>query len=66
MNLTLLRHGYPLAILKGDTGSRLTYYNALEKAQTTGDKTDFVRLVADTVRVTLERLLSLFNDARLP
>ena len=63
MNLTLLRHGFPLAILKGDADSRLTYYNALETVQTTGGKTDFIRLVADTVRTMLERLLALFRDS---
>lgn len=63
MNLTLLRHGFPLAILKGDAESRLTYYNALEKVQTTGDKTDFIQLVARTVRVTLARLLSILTDS---
>lgn len=62
MNLTLLRHGYPLAILKGDTDNRLTYYNALETAQMTGDKTDFTQLVANTVRTTLERLLHLLQN----
>lgn len=61
MNLTLLRHGFPLAILKGDADSRLIYYNVLETAQTTGDKADFIRLVIDTVRTTLERLLNLMQ-----
>lgn len=66
MNLTLLRHGYPLAILKGDTDSRLIYYNALEAAQTTGNKTDFIRLVANTVRATLERLVTLLQTGEKP
>lgn len=59
MNLTLLRHGYQLAILKGDADSRLAYYQALETAQTTGDKTNFIQMVAETVQATLERLLRL-------
>lgn len=66
MNLTLLRHGYPLAILKGDADSRLMYYNALETAQTTGDKTDFIQLVTDTVRATLERLLRVLQSPPMP
>ncbi|RIV25025.1 Fic family protein [Fibrisoma montanum] len=61
MNLILLRHGFPLAILKGDADARITYYNALETAQTSGDKSDFIRLVADTVQAALERLLSLLR-----
>ena len=63
MNLMLLRHGYPLAILKGDADSRLTYYNALEAAQTTSNKSDFIQLMALTVRATLERLLNVLRDA---
>ena len=63
MNLMLLRYGFPLAILKGDADSRLTYYNTLETAQTTGDKTAFIQLVADTVRATLERLLRLLQNS---
>lgn len=64
MNLMLLRRGYPLAILKGDTDSRMSYYNVLETAQTAGDKTGFIRLVANTVRLTLERLLSLLQGSQ--
>lgn len=29
MNLILLQNGFPIAILKGDTDSRLNYYSAL-------------------------------------
>lgn len=66
MNLTPLRHGYPLAVLKGDTESRLLYYNALETAQTTGDKTQFIQLVANTVYATLQRLLALLSTDQNP
>lgn len=57
MNLILLQNGYPIAILKGDTESRLHYYQALEQAQTIGNKIIFVQLVAHTVKATLQRLL---------
>lgn len=57
MNLTLLWHGYPIAILKGDAESRLKYYAALEAAQVEGNKTPFLELIADNVKSTLERVL---------
>lgn len=57
MNLILLQHGYPIAILKGDAESRLKYYAALETAQVVGAKAPFLELIADNVRSTLERVL---------
>ncbi len=61
MNLILLRHGYVIANLKGDSRSRLRYYEALEKAQTDGDKTDFLLLIAETEADGLERYLSVLK-----
>lgn len=43
MNLSLMNSGYLPVIIKKD--KRLDYYNALDKAHTTGDYTDFVKLV---------------------
>ena len=57
MNLVLLQHGYPVAILKGDAVSRLAYYEALETAQTAGDKAPFLQLVAQTLQDALNRVL---------
>jgi len=59
MNLILLQHGFPIAIIHGDTGSRLAYYNALEKCNLTGDKSDFHVLIAQAVIATMQRLLAL-------
>ena len=43
MNLDLMNHGYnPVIIKKAD---RLEYYEALDKAHTTMDYTDFVKLI---------------------
>lgn len=61
MNLILLQHGYPLAILKGDTASRLQYYHALELAQTEADKQPFIDLVARHVAEALERVLKILK-----
>ena len=43
MNLSLMNSGYLPVIIKKE--KRLEYYNALDKAHTTGDYTDFVKLV---------------------
>ena len=43
MNLVLMNKGYNPVIIKKE--SRLKYYEALDKAHTTGDYTDFVKLV---------------------
>ena len=61
MNLILLKHGYVIANLKGDAGSRLRYYEALEKSQTKGDKTDFFLLIAETEAEGLERYLNVLK-----
>ncbi|GIM52737.1 cell division protein Fic [Capnocytophaga cynodegmi] len=59
MNLILLRWGYPIAILKGDTESRLKYYNTLETAQIENDKRPFIDLIADNIRQTIERIIKI-------
>lgn len=46
MNLVLLQNGYTIADIKGDTESRLEYYDALEKCNVEGDKSDFILLIA--------------------
>ena len=43
MNLSLMNSGYLPVIIKKE--KRLDYYNALDKAHTTGDYTDFVKLI---------------------
>ena len=61
MNLILLQHGYPIAILKGDVQSRLQYYTALETAQTSNDNQSFLLLIASTVKDTLVRILKIMG-----
>jgi Fic family protein/DNA-binding Xre family transcriptional regulator len=63
MNLILLKNGLVIANIKGDAKTRLAYYNALEKAQTTGDETEFIALVAKCERDALERYLGILNVA---
>lgn len=43
MNLDLMNHGYNPVIVKKE--NRLEYYEALDKAHTTGNYTDFVKLI---------------------
>ena len=57
MNLILLQNGFPIAILKGDTDSRLKYYSALETAQVEHDKKPFIKLIADNVQETILRII---------
>ena len=59
MNLILLKAGYPIANISGDTASRLAYYSALEKCNINLDKTEFYDLMARYVVHSLERLLLL-------
>ena len=55
MNLDLMNSGYnPIIIKKED---RLKYYEALDKAHTTGDYTDFVKLVTEAENEMLDRYL---------
>ena len=55
MNMDLMRSGYVPVIIKKD--NRLKYYEALDKAHTTGDYTDFVKLVTEAENEMLDRYL---------
>ena len=61
MNLILLQHGFPIANIKGDAAVRIKYYAALEKAQTQNDKTDFILLIDEVVKESLEKYLSILR-----
>lgn len=56
MNLLLLQHGYPLAIIGGGYESRMAYYDALEQAG--NDPATFEQFIAGQVKTALERYLS--------
>ena len=62
MNLILLQHGYIIANIKGDYESRMQYYQALETAQTKNSKEDFLLFIAETVKASLERYLSIIGQ----
>lgn len=61
MNLILLQNGYPIAILKGDTENRLKYYEALETASITGDKTPFKNFIKEVLTQTINRILEVLE-----
>lgn len=56
LNLELMKSGYPPIIIRVE--NRLAYYNALHKAHTTENYTDFVELVAKEVEASLDLYLS--------
>ena len=57
MNLDLMNSGYNPVIIKKE--SRLKYYEALDKAHTTGNYTDFVKLVTKLEIEVLKKYLEL-------
>ena len=57
MNLVLMNNGYNPVIIKKE--SRLKYYEALDKAHTTGNYTDFVKLVTKLEIEMLKKYLEL-------
>lgn len=57
MNLDLMKNGYVPVIIKKE--SRLKYYEALDKAHTTNDYTDFVKLVVQAEIDMLNKYLAL-------
>lgn len=61
MNLILLRHGYVIANIKGDSVSRLNYYEALEAVQTNRSKEAFLLFVAKVELESLQRYLSIID-----
>lgn len=61
MNLILLQNGYVIANIKGDYDSRMSYYQALETAQTSGNKEDFLLFIAQIEKECLERYLGIIS-----
>lgn len=57
INLDLMNHGYNHIIIKKE--DRLKYYEALDKAHTTRDYTDFVKLITKLEMVMLKKYLEL-------
>jgi Fic family protein len=59
LNLELMKDGFPPVIIK--VANRLEYYEALDKAHTSKDYTDFIQLVAAEVEDSLNLYLSVIS-----
>lgn len=57
MNLILMQHGFPPAIIKANPNDRLHYYDCLEKASIDNITSDFIELVATSVESSLKTYL---------
>ncbi|WP_367178972.1 Fic family protein [Flavobacterium sp.] len=61
MNLILLQNGYVIANIKGDYETRVRYYQALETAQTSNNKEEFLLFIAQVEKECLERYLNIIG-----
>lgn len=52
MNLELMKSGFPPIVLRVE--HRLAYYEALDKAHTLGDDSDFIELISRSVEESFE------------
>lgn len=52
MNLELMKAGFPATVI--EVAQRLGYYQALDKAHTTDDYSDFIQLMANAVKKSFE------------
>lgn len=59
MNLILMRNGYPISVIRNE--DREEYMKALEKASTTGNKENFIKIVAEAVNRSLDTYLYVTN-----
>ena len=59
MNLILLQNGFPIANIKGDNASRLSYYNALETVRTENNREHFYKLILDAAIFSLKEHIKL-------
>lgn len=58
MNLILLQNGYVIANIKSDYNTQMKYYQALQTAQTTNNKEDFILFIGQIEKESLERYLN--------
>ena len=59
LNFELIQSGYPPVVIK--TENRADYYDALEKAHTTNDYTNFIRMIVDLVNESEDSYLYLIG-----
>lgn len=61
MNLILLKQGYVIANIKGNTASRMRYYNALETARVGNDKHIFFEFIAENELEAISRYVEIIS-----
>ncbi|MNM79858.1 Fic/DOC family protein [compost metagenome] len=59
LNLELMKNGYPPIVIRNE--NRIKYYSALDKAHTTKDGTDFIKLVVEELDNTLDLYINLIK-----
>jgi Fic family protein len=59
LNFELIQSGYSPVIIK--TENRVDYYDALDKAHTTNDYTDFIKIIVDLVNESEDSYLYLIG-----
>lgn len=61
MNMLLMKHGYPIAIISGDRKQRHEYYDALENVRVNGQGIQFHVLILQEVKKSLFRYLDVVS-----
>jgi Fic family protein len=61
MNLILLKNGYVIANIKGDSENRMKYYQSLENAQVENKKEDFHLFVAQVELQSIQRYCTILG-----
>jgi len=64
MNLHLLKHGYPLTIIRSENNRRVDYYNALAESDWTEKPDPFRQFVELRAHEALEKYLAVMEEAQ--
>ena len=62
MNLYLLRNGYVIVNLKGNTEDKISYYKALEMSHVEEHPEAFQKLVTEAENASIRRYLSILGE----
>jgi Fic family protein len=62
MNLVLLQNGYLIANIKGDSETRMQYYQKLENTLTGKNKEDFILFIAQIEKDNIVRYINLLSQ----
>lgn len=64
MNLHLLKHGYPLTVIRSENNRRVDYYNALAESDRTETPDAFRQFIELRAHEALERYLAVMEEAQ--